>query len=273
MNNWLLIVVGVIFLVCMVVGGIRGFFKIGLSLLASVLTILLVIYLSPYVADALVEYTPVDEMIEEKCVEMFMPELSPELFEGKDLTGTPLEGIQPEQFQNMSDLELSKMGITASDVVKALGEIPKDQQIRELENSSLPKFLKDALLENNNAMIYEELGVDSFAAYVGTYISRMVLKILSFLVTFILAVIIVRALMAAVDIIGELPGIGFLNHLGGVALGGLIALMIVWLAFLVLALLYSTEVGKTCFELIDQSKILTFLYEKNLLLTKLLSFK
>lgn len=42
MNNWLLIVVGVIFLVGMVVGGIRGFFKIGLSLLSSVLTIILV---------------------------------------------------------------------------------------------------------------------------------------------------------------------------------------------------------------------------------------
>ncbi len=273
MNNWLLIIVGVIFLVCMVVGGIRGFFKIGLSLLSSLLTILLVIYLSPYVADALVKYTPVDEMIEEKCMEMFMPELSAELFEGKDLTGTPLEGLHPEQYENMSELDLSRLGITASDVVNALGEIPKDKQIKELEESNLPKFLKDALLENNNTMIYEELGVDNFASYVGTYISRMALKILSFLVTFILAVIIVKALMAAVDIIGELPGIGFFNHLGGVAVGALIALMIVWLAFLILALLYSTEVGKNCFELIDQSKILTFLYEKNLLLTKLLSFK
>ena len=44
MNNWLLIVVGVIFLVGMVVGGIRGFFKIGLSLLSSVLTIIGEIY-------------------------------------------------------------------------------------------------------------------------------------------------------------------------------------------------------------------------------------
>ena len=169
MNNWLLIVVGVIFLVGMVVGGIRGFFKIGLSLLSSVLTIILVIYLSPYAADALVKYTPVDEMIEEKCIEMFMPELSADLFEGKDLTGTPLAGIDPEQFQNMSDLDLSRLGITASDVVKALGEIPKDQQIKELEESNLPQFLKDALLENNNTTIYEELGVQTFAAYVASY--------------------------------------------------------------------------------------------------------
>ena len=273
MNNWLLIVVGVIFLVGMVVGGIRGFFKIGLSLLSSVLTIILVIYLSPYAADALVKYTPVDEMIEEKCIEMFMPELSADLFEGKDLTGTPLAGIDPEQFQNMSDLDLSRLGITASDVVKALGEIPKDQQIKELEESNLPQFLKDALLENNNTTIYEELGVQTFAAYVASYISRMVIKILSFLVTVIVAVIIVRALMAAVDIIGELPVIGFFNHLGGVALGGVIALLIVWDGFLVLTLLYSTEAGKTCFDLIEQSEILTFLYEKNLLLAKLLSFK
>ena len=53
----------------------------------------------------------------------------------------------------------------------------------------------------------------------------------------------------------------------------MIALLIVWVGFLVLTLLYSTEAGKTCFDLIEQSEILTFLYEKNLLLAKLLSFQ
>ena len=60
MDNWLLIIVGVIFLLCIAVGYIRGFFKIGLSLLSSVLTIVIMMYLSPYVADALAKYFPED---------------------------------------------------------------------------------------------------------------------------------------------------------------------------------------------------------------------
>lgn len=272
MENWLLIVAGVIFLVSIVVGYIRGFFKIGLSLLSSVLTIVIVIYLSPYVAKALAGLTPVDEMIEEKCVEAFMPELSADIFAGKDLGGTPFEGMDSEQLGNLSEQNLKQYGITVSDVLKVLGEIPKDQQIQEIENSAMPEFLKAALLENNNTTIYEELGVTTFAEYVASYISRMAVNIVSFLVTFILAIIIVKALMVAVDIIGELPGVGFFNHLGGGIAGAFVALLIVWIGFLIVTLAYTTTAGKAVFEMIEQSSILTQIYEKNILLSKLIGF-
>lgn len=69
--------------------------------------------------------------------------------------------------------------------------------------------MKNRLLENNNSTIYQELGVKSFPEYAASYIARMILKVVAFLVTFILVWILVRALMAAVDLIGELPILGF----------------------------------------------------------------
>lgn len=273
MDNWLVIIVGVIFLVCIVVGAVRGFFKIGLSLLSSVLTVVIMLYLSPYVGDALTKFTPLDEMIEERCVQAFMPEISVDIFAGKDLSGTPLAELDEDQLQAIGELDLDRYGITAQDILGVIGEIPQDQQIQQIEESLLPDFLKDKLLENNNSTIYEMLGVSTFPEYVAAYISRMVVKVVSFLVTFLLAIIIVKALMVAVDILGELPGVGALNRFGGAMVGIFAALLIVWLMFLVITVLYSTEIGASCFEMIEQSKILTFLYEKNVLLTKLLAFK
>lgn len=273
MDNWLLIIVGVIFLVSIAVGYIRGFFKIGLSLLSSVLTVVIVIYLSPYVGTALTKYTPVDEMIEEKCVESFMPEVTGEIFQGKDLTGTPFEGIDEDTLNNIGEVDWQRIGISAEDVLKVLGEIPKDQQISLIEQSGLPDFLKSLLLENNNSAIYEELGVTSFPYYVAGYISRMLINILSFLVTFILAIVIVKALMVAVDILGELPVLGTFNHIGGAVIGLVTAVLLVWLLFLGITLAYSSDAGKACFEMIEQSKILTFIYEKNPLFTILISFR
>lgn len=153
-----------------------------------------------------------------------------------------------------------------------IGEIPKDAQIKQIENSTLPSFMKNIILENNNSEIYSELNVLSFPEYVATYISRMVIKIISFLVTFLLAIIIVRALMAAVDIIGELPVLGLINRFAGALAGVFVALLIVWFAFLILTLVYSTPVGRMCFDLIEDSAILSFLYDKNILLQKLLKF-
>lgn len=272
MDNWLLIIVGVVFLISIVVGYIRGFFKIGMSLISTVLTIVLVIFLTPYVGDALIKFTPIDELIEEKCVEAIAPELSAELLEGKDLSGTPFEGLDIEELNGLSELDLERYGISVHDILGVLGEIPQEQQIQEIENSKLPHFLKEMLLENNNTMIYGELGVSTFAEYMAAYISRMVIYLLSFLVTFLIVVIIVKALMAAVDIIGELLVVGFFNHLGGAMVGVLVALMLVWLGFLVMTLLYTTPAGQATFEMIEKSKILTLLYEKNILLSKLLSF-
>ena len=66
MDNWLLIIVATIFIVCIAVGYIRGFLKLGISLLSTVLTLVIVLLLSPYVADALAEFTPVDDFIEKE---------------------------------------------------------------------------------------------------------------------------------------------------------------------------------------------------------------
>ena len=84
MDNWLLIIVGVIFLISIVAGYVRGLLKIGISLLATVLSIVLVMFLAPYVSDALIKWTPADEMIEEKCMEMFMPQISADTLKNAD---------------------------------------------------------------------------------------------------------------------------------------------------------------------------------------------
>lgn len=272
MENWLLIIVGVIFLVGIVAGTVRGFLRIGISLLSTVLTAALFAFLSPYVGSALAQYTPLDELIQEKIVQAFLPEVSAETLADKDLSGTPLQNIPLDDIEKYTSLDWKRLGITTGDFAKIYGNIPKDQQIKEIEDSGMPDFLKDLLLENNNTAIYEELDVSSFPQYIAAYICRMILNVLSFLVTFILAFVIVKALMAAVDILGELPVLGAFNYLGGALVGAISALLFVWVLFLVIAVCYSIPFGKVCFEMIESSPILQLIYDTNPLLTRLLSF-
>ena len=42
MENWLLLAVGIVFLVCMIAGFVKEFLRIGLSLLSTILTLVLV---------------------------------------------------------------------------------------------------------------------------------------------------------------------------------------------------------------------------------------
>lgn len=129
--------------------------------------------------------------------------------ENADLSGTSLGELNQDQLADINNLDWNQLGINIQDILNIIGEIPKEVQIQEIENAALPEFLKNRLLENNNSTIYQELGVKSFPEYAASYIARMILKVVAFLVTFILVWILVRALMAAVDLIGELPILGF----------------------------------------------------------------
>jgi len=272
MENWLLIIICVIFLVSMVIGCFRGFFKIAISLLSTAATVALIIILTPYVGQALIKHTPLDDVIEEKALQAFMPEFTHEQLANVDVSGTPLAALDEDQLAHIEDIDLERWGITMRDILRIIGEIPKDTQIKMVENSPIPRFLKMMLLENNNSEIYEELGVTTFPEYAAAFLARMVIYIVSFLVAFLLAIIIVKALIVAVDILGELPVVGVLNRMGGAVLSVGIALIVIWLAFLILTLIYSTVIGRAFFEQIEQSQFLTYLYENNMIMNKLLSF-
>ena len=142
MNNWLLIVVGIIFALCMLNGGIRGFFKIGISLLSSVITIVLVIFLSPYVQDAIVKYSVLDELVQDKCMEVFMPDLTASMLEGKDLTGTVLEDFSVKDLENMGAIDWDALGMSADEVLGLVDEVTQNQQIKMIEDSNLPTFFR-----------------------------------------------------------------------------------------------------------------------------------
>ena len=231
--NWLLIGVGIIFFICMVVGYAKGFIKIIVSLGTTIASIILVLFLTPYTSKMLVSLTPIDEMVKKKCISMMTPE-------GVDI--------------DISQLPLDKI------------ELPRQKQIEILEKTDIPEFLKQGLIENNNNEAYKQLGVSNFVDYIGAYVSDIVVKIVSFLITFIIVTIFIRAIIFALDIITALPVINGLNRIAGMLVGVLIAVILIWVGFLIVTLLYSSDVGKECFKYIQDSKFLTFLYEKNVIL-------
>lgn len=100
--NWLLIVVGSIFFICVMNGYQKGFIRLVISLGATVMTIMLANMMTPYVSDAIVTYTSIDEKIEEKCIQTLTPNLEGaelprqkqiELLEAAKLPGFLKEGL------------------------------------------------------------------------------------------------------------------------------------------------------------------------------------
>lgn len=247
--NWVLITIGLIFFVCFIVGIYRGAVRIAVSLVTALLTLVIVTFATPYVSDMIVELTPMDEVIEEK------------------VSTAIVNAAQAKMADVMEENGISENDV--KDIKKVEGEdgtelkIPRELQQEAIREADLPDVFKSMLQVNNNDVIYEELGVESFSEYVGNFLAKLVVNIVAFLCTFLIVTIILRAIVFALDIVTGLPGLGVINHLAGGLVGIAIALIIVWILFMIVTLLYTTLIGKDIYTAIQAEPILKMLYECN----------
>ena len=75
----------------------------------------------------------------------------------------------------------------------------------------LPEFLKTALVENNNPVVYNILGVNKIQEYIAGYVANICLNVVCMVTVFIVVVIGCKLILAALDLIAKLPVINFLN--------------------------------------------------------------
>jgi len=272
MTNWLLIIVLGIFLLCITIGAFRGLLKTGVSLLATVITVAVMLFINPYITDLLIEHTPISTAVENRIYRMFVPKIDADLLSNMDLTGTRLEFLTPEQIQNFDISTLHMYGVSEQDILNAMGDVPQAIQDRVIREAPMAQFMRDMLQENNNATMYERLGVSTFPAYAAAFVTRMVISVAAFIISFLLAIIIVKALIVAVDIIGDLPVIGAVNHIAGGVFGIGVALVFVWILFIAMTLLYASDWATALYAQIDGNGFLHFLYHNNMILHRLTIF-
>lgn len=305
--NWVIIATGLIFLICVVVGLYRGAVKIAVSLAATIVTFILVFFLTPYVSQGIMAVTPLDEMIESQAEQSIMGMASSVLQgdEGEGGSGLTVENVRRVlESAGITEAQLNAAGITVEDIVNGnvtsdelaqYGissslldglqgsseaesiledvEIPRDTQIAAIEGADIPGVFKALLLNNNNSEIYDELGVDNFIQYISAYATRLIINILSFILTFVVITVVMRAVIFALDIVANLPVLGFFNRLGGALLGAAGGLIIVWILFMLITMLYTTSFGREAYDVIQGNDILRVIYEYNPVLKMAVSFK
>ncbi len=296
--DWIVLAVGAIFLICVIVGVCKGAIKIAVSLATTLLTVVIVFFATPFVAKLIIEKTPIDTMIKDQVVSAMADAATAKVTEGEGLSEDTVRQVL--EAAGVSEDKLAEYGIKIEDIVsgeidseklaeygisrellaglsqKQQGEtendiedvvegadIPKDLQVKAIEMAELPDIFKTLLSDNNNSEIYEKLGVETFPQYVGEFLSRLIIHIVAFLGTFLLVSIIIRAIVFALDIVSDLPVLGFVNRLAGGIAGLAGGLVIVWVIFIIVTLLYTTSIGRDIYEVIRDNAILNMIYEYN----------
>ena len=140
-----------------------------------------------------------------------------------------------------------------------------DKQTSVIDDLHLPGLLTGGIKENNTAEVYRYLAVTSFVDYVSGYLAQVAVNGISFLVSYILATLLIRMVSYALNILASLPIIRGVNKAAGALLGGAKCIIFIWIAFLILTVLCNTQIGEKGLEMVQQDAALSFLYNQNIL--------
>lgn len=226
-ENWLFVVVAVYLVSMVLYGHYRGFIRLAVSAVSLVLSLGVVHFGAPSVANLLRSNEVVYQAVEDSVTKFIQ----------KD-----------DEAEN-----------------EAADAAPPSVQRSIIEEMELPEQLKDALLENNNSEVYEALGVSSFTHYVSRYLANSLINIISFFLLFAAVFGGLRVLSVSLNVVSRLPIISGLNRLAGAVLGGAEGIFFVWIAALLITLFSATAIGELFLNQIESNIWLTWLYDHNML--------
>lgn len=285
--NILEIIVIVAFLLFAAAGFRSGFVKKLASMVALVLSVILVAFFLPYITGFLQERTPVYDMITDQCRRVVAeqtadlltgnqageetggsPELDREqikgLLEANGYDSAVVDSLSDEQLQSYVQQYAQDYLQQSSQESQSTAEPGRLEQMEIIENLPVPQVLKDLLQDHNNAEGYENLQVSTFQDYVINFISVIILNLVSFIAAVILVRILLRVAITALDIISHIPVFNMVNRLAGLLLGLVQGLFWIWVFFLLLSMFSATETGLWLMSMVQESQLLSTLYETNL---------
>lgn len=237
--NWVLILVLLIIAINIISGYHRGFLRIVYSLVSWIIVMAFVLWATPFINTYLMEKTPVYGQIQQHCAEKVRESAQKTPGEGTD---TPADGSEEAQ------KTIAQLGIQLPDtVLKHMTSKTGDVASEFLEASG----------------VYDEIANE---------IAEFVVEGIAVILAIIAAQLLVHALSQLLGIVSHIPVLSGINRTLGIFAGGLYGLIIVWIAFYIIALCSTSELGAAVVSYIYESRLLTYLYENNLILTLIVQF-
>lgn len=245
--NWVLILLVLVLAWNIAWGYHTGFLRVLYSLGKWVLILVILIWMTPIVADILTHDTKLPQTIE-KRVEAHIKEKGEAALKG-DTDETSTESVNSDESTDPDEEvnSLVALGIMLPKVV--VDQIP---DLGELASQSLEE-----------SGIYEKLAkqITGMAIY---GIAGIMVLIVAFIACHVIATIF--------KVIEKLPGIRQVNHGLGIAAGGIKGMVIIWLLLALLALEVGSTFGRFMIPYIYESSVLEWLYENNFILNIIMAF-
>ena len=149
----------------------------------------------------------------------------------------------------------------------------KGEDNRGVINSlPLPDVVQNVLASNDDAQ-NNMLGVSEFRKYIADSVTGIILNAISFVLVFVGVSIIMRIIIRCLNLLSRLPVIHTMNKMGGMLVGLLKGLILLWLICIVITIMSGTEAGIYLYGQINESPFLKYIYDNNMIMALITGLK
>ena len=236
--NWLLIVVLLLIVFRVYRGYKKGAIHMILSFSALIISVLLTGFLGPVVSRQLCESEIVLGYVSDAVNESL--------------------GIEDAMLETKNQIARAVTG----------QKIDQSQQQEAINKIGLPSSINDTIMSGLHDTISNTgtITAHKFAVSISDELAKIIIRGITYVVIFLIAKIGLRIIIMLFGIIDKLPRVEDASQLAGAGIGAISGFIMVWVGFLFLLALSSTNFGIECYRCINESTFLTFLYNNNLLL-------
>lgn len=139
-------------------------------------------------------------------------------------------------------------------------------EVNYIESLKVPSIIKETLIKNKTSDVYAAMAVNNFKEYVYNLLSIFLINVGTFIAVFIIVKVLLHIISTTMDLISKLPILNGMNRMAGMFAGLVHGVLIVWMGFVVITLFSNSDWGQYLFVEITNSKILSTLYNNNLIL-------
>ena len=243
--NWLVIVVGIVILGLAYRGYKKGLVAMALSVGTLILSIMLTGFLGPIFSDSL-------------CgSQIIMDYVSEQVNTNLAIEQTMDDAIDVATGQNR------KQDMTISSKL----------QENIIEQLGLPNLVSSSVLDGTAEIVNTagKVTAKRFSDYLCREIAKLIIRGITYIVLFAIIRIILKIMVKVFGIVDKIPVVEDVSQLAGGIAGALTGFVVVWIGFLFLLAFSGTSFGVSCYQCINESPVLSFLYNNNLLLKWILA--
>lgn len=131
---------------------------------------------------------------------------------------------------------------------------------------NVPDIIKQALVNNNNSVVYSIFNVESLKEYIASFLGNILVSVAVVIILYFVGLIVGKLILKVLNIANDLPVIGLFSRAGGFVVGLLKGVCVVWIVAIVVTFFCCKPWAQDFMSTLEYSFAAGWFYKNNILL-------